>query len=75
MTHSTMQSSLKSSCLEVMVTRGELASLVPSPLPELPHPLDQELELITVTGLGPVKLVRIEWTWVNPPSSDSQVRT
>ena len=66
--------SLKSSCLEKVVTQGELSGLVPSPLPELPDPLDKELELITVTGLGPVKIARIQWTWPRAPSPDSQVR-
>ena len=64
--------SLMSSCLEAVVTSGQLSSLVPSPLPELPYPLDKELELITVTGPGPVKLIRIEWTYPHVPSSDSQ---
>ena len=74
MTLPTQQPSLKSSCLEAVVTRGELSCLVPSPLPELPHPLDKELELITVTGPGPVQLARIQWTWPQAPSIDSQVK-
>ena len=52
MTLPTQQSSLKSSCLQAVVTQGELSCLVPSPLPELPSPLDKELELITITGTG-----------------------
>ena len=64
--------SLKSSCLEAVVTGGQLSSLVPSPLPWLPHPLDKELKLITVTGPGPVKLTRIEWTFPQVPRSDCQ---
>lgn len=59
--------SLLSSCLEAVVTCGPLASLLPSPLPELPHPLLRELELLTVTGTGPVKITEIQWTW--PPVS------
>ena len=52
------QSSLKSSCLEVVLTKGELSSQMPSPLPELPQTLAKELELITITGPGPVKITR-----------------
>ena len=66
--------SMKSSCLKVVVTQGELSSLVPSPLPELPHPLDKEMELLTVTGPGPVKIASIKWTWPRAPSPNSQVR-
>ena len=62
--------SLLSSCLEAVVTCGPLASLLPSPLPELPHPLLRELELLTVTGTGPVKITEIQWTW--PPVSAVQ---
>ena len=68
------QTSLKSSCLEVVLTQGELGSLVPSPLPELPHTLAKELELITVIGPGPVKIARIQWTYPQVPSLNSQVR-
>ena len=66
--------SMKSSCLKVVVTQGELSSLVPSPLPELPNPLDKEMELLTVTGPGPVKIARIKWIWPQAPSPNSQVR-
>ena len=68
------QPSLKSSCLEVVLTQGKLSSPVPSHLPELPQTLAKELELITVTGLGPVKIDRIQWTYPQVPSLNSQVR-
>ena len=66
------QSSLKSSCLEVVLTKGELSSQMPSPLPELPQTLAKELELITITGPGPVKITRIQWTRPQVPSPNSR---
>ena len=68
------QPSLKSSCLKVLVTQGELSSLVPSPLLELPYPLNKEMELLTITGPGPVKIASIKWTLPQAPSPNSQVR-
>ena len=44
--------SLEEKCLATALCNGELAALIPSPMPFLPPALANELSLIFVNGLG-----------------------